>query len=124
MVPTNKCRNCATVDMVEHRLIECGEGKRIWNWTRERLARMVGTEPGRIPVEWLTRPQFNIRLCIRHRAVLWTLAKLVIFRTQQRRDLTLHDFIDFMRRTKWKMYQAQKRNEHVGDYLTFIDTES
>ena len=60
----------------------------------------------------------------RHRAVLWTLAKLVIFRTQQRRDLTLHDFIDFMRRTKWKMYQAQKRNEHEGDYLTFIDTES
>ena len=81
-------------------------------------------DPERIPVQWLTRPQFNICPRKRHRAVLWTLAKLVIFRTQQRRDLTLHDFIDFMRRTKWKMYQAQKRNEHVGDYLTFIDTES
>ena len=52
------------------------------------------------------------------------MAKLVTFITQQRRDLTLHDFIDFMRRTKWKMYQAQKWKEHVGDYLTFIDAES
>ena len=124
MVPTDKCGNCATVDTVGHRLIECGEGKRISNWTRERLARIAGTEPERIPVEWLTRLQFNICPRQRHRAVLWTLAMLLIFRTQQRRDLTLHDFIDFVRRTKWKMYQAQKRNEHVGDYLTFMDTES
>jgi len=124
MILTDKCGICAIVDTVDHRLIECGEGKHIWNWTRERLARMLGTEPERITVEWLTRPQFNVCPSKRHRAVLWTLAKLVIFRTQQRRDLTLHDFIDFMRRTKWKMYQAQKRNEHVGDYLTFIDTES
>jgi len=56
MVPTDKCGDCATVDTVEHRLIECGEGKHIWNWTRERLARMLGTEPERIPVEWLMRP--------------------------------------------------------------------
>jgi hypothetical protein len=56
MVHTENCGNCATVDMVEYRLIEWGEGGRIWNWTRERLARMLGTEPERIPVEWLTRP--------------------------------------------------------------------
>jgi len=124
MVPTVGCANCATADRVEHRLIECGEGKIIWKWTRGRLARMLGTDPERIPVEWLTRPQFNICPPKRHRAVLWTLAKLVIFRTEQRRDLKLHDFIDFMRRTKWKIYQAQKRKEHVGVYLTFIDTES
>ena len=113
MILTDKCGICAIVDTVDHRLIECGEGKHIWNWTRERLARMLGTEPERITVEWLTRPQFNVCPSKRHRAVLWTLAKLVIFRTQQRRDLTLHDFIDFMRGTKWKMCQAQKRNEHV-----------
>jgi len=82
---------------------------------------MLGTDAEQITFEWLTRPQFNICPRKRHRAVVWTLAKLVIFRTQQRRDLTLHDF---MRRTKWKMYQAQKWNEHVGDYLKFTDTES
>jgi len=124
MVSTDKCGNCDTAEMIEHRLIECAEGKRIWKWTRERLARMLGTDPERIPVEWLTCPHFNICPRKRHRAILWTLAKLVIFRIRQRLDLTLHDFIEFMRRTKWKMYQAQKRKEHVGDYLTFIDTES
>ena len=124
IVPKDKCGNCARVDMVEHRLIECGEGTLIWNCIRERLARMLGIEPERIPVEWLTRPQFNICPRKRHRAILWTLAKHVIFRNQERRDLTLHDFIDLIRRTKWKMYQAQKWNEHVGDYLTFIDTKS
>ena len=90
MVPTDKCGNCDTVDTVEHCLIECGEVKRIWKWTRERLARMVGTDPERITVERLTRRKL-------HRALLWTLANLVIFRTQQRRDLTLHDIIEFMR---------------------------
>ena len=85
MVPTDKCGNCDTIDTVEHCLIECGEGTRIWKWTRERLARVLGTDPERTPVEWLTRPQFNICPRKRHRAVLWTLAKLVIFRTQQRR---------------------------------------
>jgi len=81
MVPTDKCGNCATVDTVEHRLRECGEGKRIWKWTRERLARMLGTDPERITVEWLTRPQINICSRKRHCAVLWTFAKFVIFRT-------------------------------------------
>ena len=51
MEPTDKCGNCATVDTVEHRLIECGEGKRIWNWTRGRLARMLETDSERITAE-------------------------------------------------------------------------
>ena len=60
ILPRDKCGNCATVDTVEHRLTERDEGNRIWDWARQRLARMLRTLPERIPVEWLMRPQFNI----------------------------------------------------------------
>ena len=39
------------------------------------------------------------------------------------RELTLHDLMDFMKRTKWKMYQRSNRRECVANYLTVIDTE-
>jgi len=57
----------------------------------------------------------------RRRAVLWLLADLVIFRTQQRWELTLQDFIDLMKRSKWKLYQSHKREARMGYYLSVID---
>ena len=40
---------------------------------------------------------------------------------QQQRELTLQDFIDFMKRSKWKLYQSRKREASVGNYLSVID---
>ena len=57
----------------------------------------------------------------RRRAVLWVLANLVILRTQQQRELTVQDFIDFKKRTKWKLYQSHKREASVGNYLSVVD---
>ena len=57
----------------------------------------------------------------RRRAVLWVLANLVIFRTQQQRELTLQDFIEFMKRSKWKLYQSHKREASVGNYFSVIE---
>ena len=59
----------------------------------------------------------------RRRAVQWISANVVFFRTQLQRELTLHDLMDFMKRTKWKMYQRSNRRECVANYLTVIDTE-
>ena len=124
MVPTDMCSKCAKKDTIGHRLTECGEGKHIWDWTKQRLTRMLRTMQERIIDEWIKRPQFTLWPPTRHCAVLWMWAKLVIFRTQQRRELKLHEFIEFMIRTKWKMYRLNKRSQYVGNYLALIDAET
>jgi len=47
-------------DTLEHRLIVCGEGRTIWQYTKSILARMMRTIPARIPDDWALRLQFNI----------------------------------------------------------------
>jgi len=119
----DRCCHCDGQDTILHRLTECGELERIWTWTRQRLAHILRTIPGRIPNEWLLRPHFTLWPPTRRRAVQWILANEVFFRTQLQRELTLHDLTDFTKRTKWKMYQRSNRRECVVNYLTVIDTE-
>ena len=69
-----------------------------------RLTWILRKMPKRTPNEWLLRPDFTLWPPKGYRALLWILTSLVIFRTQQQREMTLEDFIDFMRRTKWKLY--------------------
>jgi len=121
MVPTDTCRTCDRTDTLSYRLIECEEGEQIWTWTRERLAWILRTIPERIPSDWLLRPHFTLWPPRRRSAVLLVLDNLVIFRTQQQRELTLQDFIDFMKQSKWKLYQSHKREQSVGNYLCVID---
>jgi hypothetical protein len=84
---------------------------------------MLRTDPKRVPADWLLRPQFKLWPPQRHRALLWVMANLVVFRIHQGRDLTLHDYLDFLRLAKWKLYQTNDRTACVGKYLTNIDTE-
>jgi len=121
MVPTDTCRKCGRTDTLSHRLIECGEGELIWTWTKQRFAWILQTVPERIPSDWSPRPHFTLWPPRRRRAVLWVLVNLVIFRTQQQRELTLRDFIGFMKRSKWKLYQSHKREASVENYLSVID---
>jgi len=113
--PTEACRHCGKTDTIGHRLTECGEGSRLWNWTKRRIATMLRTIPDHIPEEWLTHPQFKICPPQRCHAVLWMLAQLTAFRTQQNRDLMLQDFLDFLQRTRWKLYQAARGKASVGN---------
>ena len=114
MVHTDVCRKCDRTDTLTHCLIECGEGEHIWTWTRQRLAWILRTIPELIPSDWLLRPHFTLWPPKRRRAVLWILANLILFRTQQRRELTLQHFIDFMKRSKWKLCQSHKGKREWG----------
>jgi hypothetical protein len=61
------------------------------------------------------RPQFT-----RHRAVLWLLANLITFRTQQKRELTLQEYVDFA--TDKNLAASNGETECVrGNFLTNID---
>ena len=57
------------------------------------------------------------------RAMQWILTNVVFFRTQFQREQNSHFFIDFLKRSKLKMYQQSNRRECVGNYLTIIDKE-
>jgi hypothetical protein len=108
LTPADRCRNWDKKDTLEHLIIAAGEGKEMRIWTKQKLAQMLRTVPDCIPDGWLMCPQFTLWPPQRNRAVLWLLANLITFRTQKR-YLTLQDFIDFIKRTRWKLYQTAKR---------------
>jgi len=104
-----RCRHCDRKDTLRHRFTEWGDGRHQWEWTRERIALMIRIDSRWIPEDWLLRPQFRHWFPQRHRAVLWALAHFIVFRLQQERTLTSHDYLDFLRRSKWKLYQTRNR---------------
>jgi len=55
-----RCGQCERQDTLVHRVAKFGEGTAIWEWTHQRLACILRTDPCRIPTEWLLCPQFQI----------------------------------------------------------------
>jgi hypothetical protein len=121
LAPTAACSICNMPDTLRHRITECGNGRSQWEWTRKRLALMLRTDPECIPEEWLYRPHFTIWAPRRYSAMLWTIAHVVAFRMQIMRTLTFHDYTDFLRRYRWKLYQQRNRMEQVGSCLCTLD---
>jgi hypothetical protein len=118
---TAGCRRCNAVDTIGHRITECGEGPAIWRWTRARIAAILRMDAVYIPETWILRPDFLLWPPKRHRAVLWMLAQMAIFRTQNARTLTMNDYMDFLRRAKWKVYTRSSRMQLVGNYLSALE---
>jgi hypothetical protein len=54
-------------------------------------------------------------------AVLWVLAHLVQYHLHTHRRLSLLDYMDFLRRSSWKLYHQVLRPLVTGRYLDFID---
>jgi hypothetical protein len=121
IVSTNACITRSMPDTLRHRIMDCGEGWYQREWTRRRLALMLRTDPRWVPEECLFRPHLNLCPTQRHRAVLWTIAHLAAFWMQRARTVTFQDFIDFLRRSKWKLYQQRNRMARVGNYLCALD---
>jgi len=121
IAPTENCRLCDRKHTLLQRLVECGDGRYQWEWTKERLAIMLRTGPRWIPEEWLLLPHITLWHPQRQRAVLWVLAQSVGFRSQLERNLTFQDYIDFLRRSKYKFYAKRNRITQVGNYLSILE---
>jgi hypothetical protein len=91
------CKQCGEQDTIMHRLTEWGEGARIWDWTRKRIAWILRTDPARIPLDWTVRPQFHIWPPRRHRPVLWILAHMVWSRIRESRTRSGQEYSDSLR---------------------------
>jgi len=65
-------------------------------------------------------PLFPLLAPQRQAAIVWSIAHLVEYRMQRKKRSTLSDYIDFLRRAKWKAYQKYPRQHRVGNYLDII----
>jgi hypothetical protein len=119
--PTDKCARCGEIDTLQHRITDCVEGQQTWEWACAKMAMMIRKDPRYIPKEWVLRPHFNLWLPQKHRAILWALVQLAIYRTQHTCTPTKRDFMDFLRRSRWKTYQGPNWRETLGQYLSVID---
>ena len=113
--------NCGEEDTVMHRIIECDEGRKIWEWTRNRIAWILRMDPVWIPNERTIRPQFKLSPPQRQRVVLWILAHMVWCRTRGGWTLTVQEYFDFLRRSRWKANRDARRTSQVGKYLSILE---
>ena len=121
LAPTNKCRTCSEPDTIAHRILDCGNGKRIWQWTKRRLAQILDTTPDQIPDEWPTCPQYTIRPQRRNRAASWMLATMITCRMKTPPTSTLQDYIEILKRSSWKLLTSTKRWKELGTLLHKLD---
>jgi hypothetical protein len=67
---------------------------------------------------------FSLRLCKQSNrskaAVTWILAQFICYRMHTQRRQSLHDYIDFMRRARWKYIEQYNFKCKVGNYLDVL----
>jgi hypothetical protein len=124
LVATASCRQCGTPDTILHHLTECAHGMEIWEWTRRRMAVILRVDSRHIPSGWLLTPYFHFWFPKRQQAIMWILAPhFVWYRMQGQWRQTLTDYIDCMRRSRWKAHTYTARQKKVGNYLSVLDAQ-
>ena len=117
---TPRCMKCGQTDTIMHRVMSCETAQDIWSWTRFRIALMLRTDPRHVPFTWLLFPTMQIWPPQRHNAILWMLGHMVQYTTTKHPTLMMQDYIDFMRRSRWKTYQWDGRKRSYGNYLDVL----
>jgi hypothetical protein len=62
LTDTDRCHTGGERDTTAHRVLECGEGRAMWRWTRVRLAMILRTTAGLVSREYALRPTFHYAL--------------------------------------------------------------
>ena len=109
--------SCGVTDALLHRLIDCEKGPVIWNWTKTRIAAILRIHPKHIPGEWTLRPTFRHWPTQKQAAIIWIMVHLILYRLQTQRRLSLADYMDFLKRARWKEYHRATQTPTVGRYL-------
>ena len=116
---TSSCARCGEVDFIQNKITECMEGQIIWNWTRSKLGKILRMDTRHIPPDWPIRPAFHYWPPQRQSALIWIMAHLVYHRLQSHKRQSLHDFMDFLKRARWKTYHRSTRRP-MGRYLDIL----
>jgi hypothetical protein len=111
IAPTNVCARCGNVDTLRHRIVTCKEGRVMWSWTRARVAAILSVHPSSISADWTLHPDFHFWPPQRQAAILWKMAHLVFYRMLASQRLSMKDYMDFLRRARWKLNQRPTKCE-------------
>ena len=117
---TDKCNHCQQTDTLLHRYTSCTDVSCIWSWTRQSIACFLRIQSQYVPEEWLTAPAFKIYPLQRHNATVCLLGHTLHY-IHTNRLLTLDDYLDFLRRARWKQYSERGGYKTCGCYLEVID---
>jgi hypothetical protein len=121
LTDTSAYSSCGRPDSLQHKITECGEGPVIWTWTKKLLACILRVDYRHIPQEWTVRPDFQQWPPQRQSVILCIMAHIVQYRLLTQRRLSLLDYVDFMRRARWKLYRHARRPRVTGRYLIVIE---
>jgi hypothetical protein len=114
----SSCAKCGKPDSIQHTITEYMEGQLIWDWTRTKIGMIHRVDPRHITPDWPIRPAFQYWPPQRQAALLWIIAHLVDYRLQSSRRLSLKDFMEFLRRARWKVYQRSSPQSKTADTWT------
>jgi hypothetical protein len=120
LTPTTACSRCGETDTLLHRITRCEVGRMIWTWTRARIAEILLVQQQHISEEWTLRPIFHLWPPQRQAAIVWIVAHLVTYQLQTQRRLPLADYIDVLKRARWKEYHRKSKHPLVGRYLEVL----
>jgi hypothetical protein len=120
LVDSPLSRQCGELDTVLHRVTEFGEGARIWTWTKRRIAWILHTDPAQIPRTGRRDPSSSYTRLRETGRCYGYLVQMVWYRINKGRACSVQDYSDFLRRTRWKAYQAKRRRLCVGNYLAIL----
>ena len=62
----------------------------------------------------------NIRPIEKHNATTWMLGHMLGY-IHNNRNLSMKDYLDFLKRARWKEYSQRHRYQRCGKYLEIID---
>jgi hypothetical protein len=115
-----KCNRCDHCDTITHRYTMCTNTQPLWDWTRKRIAYYLRTSPQNVLDDWICFPDFNLYPPQRQNATIWILGHMIGYITNNN-SVTLQDYLDFMRRARWKEQQLHGRHKNCGRYLDVLD---
>jgi hypothetical protein len=68
----------------------------------------------------LLLPDFYFYPPQRQRAVIWLVGHTVYYIITRQNMMSLEDYVEFLKRTRWKAYNKKGGRQIYGNYLTVI----
>jgi hypothetical protein len=87
---------------------------------RNRVASYLRISAKAVEDEWITLPDFEIYLPQRQNATIWMIGHMLGY-VYDNQSVTLQDFLDFLKRARWKEYNRRPALQRCGWYLDVID---
>jgi hypothetical protein len=120
LTSVTSCIRCGVTEALLHRITQCGKGPVIWTWIRARIAALLRVHSQHISEEWTLRPTFHYWPAQKQEDIVWIVAHLVAYLLQTQRHLSLADYMNFLKRVRWKECRRTTKTPLVGRYLEVI----